>query len=184
VIVVCVVGAALVALLVYGVSAQSTSRTLDDELHSGQHPLAPESTRRLPLLTAGDPASTADPTSETLASYRGKVVVLNFWASWCAPCQEEAPLLEQAQHELQRHDGTILGVTYRDASPDSLKFVHEYHLTYPSLRDTEGEFTHSYGTDELPESFVIDREGRITAISRGEIDKAFLQRAVALAESS
>jgi len=112
------------------------------------------------------------------------VVVLNFWASWCEPCEMEAPLLEQAQNQLERHNGTVLGVTYLDASPDSLAFVHRYHLTYPNLRDNEGTFAHSYGTDQLPESFIIDRQGQIVAISRGEIGQSFLDRAVTLAQSS
>ena len=78
----------------------------------------------------------------------------------------------------------MLGVTYLDASPDSESFVRRYHLTYPSLRDNTGSFAHSYGTDQLPESFVIDRQGRIVAISRGEIEQAFVNHALALAESS
>jgi cytochrome c biogenesis protein CcmG/thiol:disulfide interchange protein DsbE len=96
----------------------------------------------------------------------------------------EAPLLESAQRRLEAHDATVLGVTYLDASPDSEGFVHRYHLTYTNLRDNTGAFAHSYGTDQLPESFVINRQGRIIAISRGEIDQAFVNHAVALAESS
>ena len=119
-----------------------------------------------------------------LAALEGKVVVLNFWASWCEPCQTEAPLLERAQARLRRAGGTVLGVTYLDATPDSLGFVRRFHLTYPNLRDNDGVFAHSYGTDQLPESFVIDRRGQITAISRGEIGQAFLDRAIALAQSS
>ena len=106
----------------------------------------------------------------SLASLRGKVVVLNFWASWCEPCQVEAPLLERVQSSLRQHDGTVLGVTYLDASPDSQSFVRRYHLTYPNLRDNNGTFARSYGTDQLPESFIINRQGRIVAISRGEIE--------------
>jgi cytochrome c biogenesis protein CcmG, thiol:disulfide interchange protein DsbE len=169
-------GACLVALLIYGVSAQSASRTLDELLARGQHPLAPAATRSLPLLDGRGDAS--------LASFRGKVVVLNFWASWCAPCQVEAPLLEHADGRLRGQGGTVLGVTYLDASPDSLAFVRRYHLAYPNLRDSDGAFAHSYGTDRLPESFVIDRRGHIVAISRGELDQAFLDRAIAIAERS
>ena len=120
----------------------------------------------------------------SLASLRGSVVVLNFWASWCEPCQAEAPLLERAQRRLEGHRGTVLGVTYLDASPDSLSFVRRYHLTYPNLRDGNGDFARSYGTNQLPESFILDRRGDIVAISRGELRQAFLNRAVALAESS
>jgi cytochrome c biogenesis protein CcmG/thiol:disulfide interchange protein DsbE len=78
----------------------------------------------------------------------------------------------------------VLGVTYLDASPDSRKFVRQFGLTYPNLRDADGEFVHAYGTDQLPESFVIDRRGDIVAISRGQVTVAFLQRAVKLAQSA
>jgi cytochrome c biogenesis protein CcmG/thiol:disulfide interchange protein DsbE len=175
-ILVSLLGACLIGLLIYGISHQSASRTLDEAVAKGQHPLAPDATRSLPDLSSAHTA--------TLASFSGKVVVLNFWASWCEPCQLEAPLLEHAQSQLERHDATVLGVTYKDATPDSLSFVRQYHLTYPNLRDAGGEFSGAYGTDQLPESFVIDRHGHIVAISRGEIDQAFLNRAIALSESS
>ena len=168
------VGLALIGLLVYGISTRSASRTLDDALASGLHPQAPSASTALPLL--------AQSGERSLSSYEGKVVVLNFWASWCEPCREEAPRLERLQQKLARHGGTVLGVTYKDAASDSIGFVRRYRLTYPSLRDTGGEFAHAFGTDALPESFVIDRQGRVVAIARGEAREAFLQRAVALAE--
>jgi cytochrome c biogenesis protein CcmG, thiol:disulfide interchange protein DsbE len=169
-------GASLVGLLVYGVSTQSANRTLDEQVAQRRSPHAPDSGQTLPLLDA--------PRDASVASFRGKVVVLNFWASWCQPCQVEAPLLEHAQRQLEHHDGTVLGVTYLDASPDSRAFVRRYRLTYPNLRDDEGRFAHSYGTDRLPESFIIDRRGKVIAISRGVIDQSFLDRALALAQSS
>jgi cytochrome c biogenesis protein CcmG/thiol:disulfide interchange protein DsbE len=169
-------GALLVALLIYGVSAQSASRTLDELVAKGERPRAPDAARLLPALGA--------PRDASLASFRGRVVVLNFWASWCEPCEIEAPLLERAQRELAGHGATVLGVTYEDVSPDSQSFVRRYHLSYPNLRDDDGRFAHSYGTDRLPESFIIDRAGNIVAISRGEINQAFLDRAVSLAERS
>jgi cytochrome c biogenesis protein CcmG, thiol:disulfide interchange protein DsbE len=169
-------GACVVGLLIYGVSAQSASRTLDEQVARSRRPAAPQATRMLPALDGHGDAS--------LASFRGRVVVLNFWASWCEPCQVEAPLLEHAQSQLEHHNGTVLGVTYLDASPDSESFVRRYHLTYPNLRDDNGVFAHSYGTDKLPETFVVDRRGKVVAISRGEIDQAFLNRAIALAQSS
>jgi cytochrome c biogenesis protein CcmG/thiol:disulfide interchange protein DsbE len=169
-------GVCIIALLIYGVSAQAPNRTLDELVAQRHWPAAPDATRPLPVLNGSGRRS--------LASLRGKVVVLNFWASWCEPCQVEAPLLEHEQGMLERHDATVLGVTYLDASPDSQSFVRHYHLTYPNLRDNDGAFAHSFGTDQLPESFVIDRDGHIVAISRGEIDQPFLDKALALAERS
>jgi cytochrome c biogenesis protein CcmG/thiol:disulfide interchange protein DsbE len=169
-------GAAVVALLVFGVTHQAASRTLDEAVAQGQQPRAPNPAMLLPVLSGSGRSS--------LAAYRGKVVLLNFWASWCEPCKAEAPQLERLQRQLQGLNGTVLGVTYLDASPDSRKFVRQFGLTYPNLRDTDGEFVHAYGTDQLPESFVIDRSGDIVAISRGQVTSAFLQRAVKLAQSA
>ncbi len=185
-----IAGACLIGLLVYGVTTQSASRTLDEAVAQGEHPMAPQATRKLQVLSGVTSATSASAVADTaatgnsLAAYRGKVVVLNFWASWCVPCQTEAPLLERSQSRLASHNGTVLGVTYLDASSDSRGFVQEHRITYPNLRDTTGEFAHAYGTDQLPESFVVNRNGDIVAISRGEIDQAFLNNAIKLAESS
>lgn len=170
-----VCGAALLALLIYGVTHQAASRTLDEAVALHHWPRAPEPRHMLPALNGGNSAD--------LASYTGKVVILNFWASWCTPCEHEAPLLERTQRVLERHGATVLGVTFKDITSDSQAFVRRFHLTYPSLRDSTGSFAQSYGTDQLPESFVIDRSGKVVAISRGEVDQRFLAQAVRVAEN-
>jgi cytochrome c biogenesis protein CcmG, thiol:disulfide interchange protein DsbE len=169
-------GAGVIALLVYGVGALSPSRTLDEALASGQRPLAPDAALALPVLGGGG--------LQALGAHRGEVVVLNFWASWCTPCEEEAPLLERAQATLARNRATVLGVSYKDTTSDSRSFARRYGLSYPILRDSTGAFAHAYGTDKLPETFIIDRTGRVVAISRGEIDSAFIGRAITLAQST
>lgn len=174
--VVILVGACLIGLLAYGVAAQGTNRSLDQALAAGRTPAAPQATQTLPALAGAVPGL-----GDSLTAYRGHVVLLNFWASWCPPCQAEAPLLQSAQDKLLRSGGTVLGVTYRDVSSDSLGFVREHHITYPILRDTTGEFAHAYGTDQLPESFVIDRRGDIVALCRGEVGQAFVAETVAFA---
>jgi cytochrome c biogenesis protein CcmG/thiol:disulfide interchange protein DsbE len=168
--------AGLLALLIYGVSTQAASRTLDEQVASHNYPPAPDASRALPVLGGRGRAS--------LASFRGRVLVLNFWASWCEPCRTEAPLLQRSQSALQAARGTVLGVSYLDATRDSEAFVRQYHLTFPQLRDGDGTFAHSYGTNQLPESFIIDRAGRVQAVARGEIGEPFVQRALALARGS
>jgi cytochrome c biogenesis protein CcmG, thiol:disulfide interchange protein DsbE len=170
-------GAALLGLLVYGVTHQAPSRSIDQALADGQQPLAPQATETLPALIGRGRGS--------LATYRGHVVVLNFWASWCPGCQAEAPEMERLQRELQRHSGTVLGVTYEDIASESLKFVRSYHITFPNLVDGSGEYGRSsYGTAQLPESFLINPSGHIAAVSRGEIEKPFVERALRLAGST
>lgn len=173
---VCLAGAALIGLLIYGVGNQAANRSLDEALAHGGHPIAPDASRPLPVLS-GDGES-------SLAAYRGKVVVVNFFASWCVACQEESPLLERTQHQLERHGATILGITYQDDASKSRTFLSQYGLTYPALRDASGEMAAAYGTRQLPESFLVGREGRIYDIERGPIGSAFAQRAVQLAKES
>ncbi len=176
VVIVSALGAALIGLLVYGVMSQAANRTLDEALARGEHPLAPDATMTLPVLGGGG--------SSSLAAYRGKVVLLNFWASWCLPCQEEAHLLEHAERALSADRATVLGVTFQDAAPDSESFVRKYGLTYPNMRDATGEFAQAFGTRQVPESFIINRTGHIMDISRGEIGPSFVKEALAIAEQS
>jgi cytochrome c biogenesis protein CcmG/thiol:disulfide interchange protein DsbE len=160
---------ALVALLVYGVLGVGASTTLDDAVKRGDRPDAP--VRELPALD-GDAGSLAD--------YAGKPVLVNFWASWCEPCKDEAPLLERAHRKLEAAGGAVLGVTVSDQSDDSRAFMREYGLTFPSLRDVEGAFARDFGTTGVPETFAIDREGRIAAISRGSVNEKFVDHALGL----
>jgi cytochrome c biogenesis protein CcmG, thiol:disulfide interchange protein DsbE len=173
---VALLAAALVGLLVYGVAGTADNTTLDDAVKRGERPAAPAGDRRLPRLDGRG--------SLSLGELEGKVVVLNFWASWCDPCRAEAPLLQDAHRALQRGGaGTVLGVTYNDTDSDSRAFEREFELSYPSLRDVGTELAEEFGTRALPETFVLDRRGRVVAVARGQLDRKFLDNAIAKARS-
>lgn len=159
---------ALLALLAFGVSHQGSNTSIDSAVQRGIRPAAPSARIALPILGTGG--------SESLADLHGKVVVLNVFASWCDPCKAEAPILEQEQRRIAGSNATILGVTYLDNSSDSERFVRQEHITYPVLRDVNGTFVRSFGTTGVPETFVIDRRGRIAALRRYQLDRQWLQQ--------
>lgn len=161
---------ALLALLAYGLGSTEPDRGVEDALARGERPPAPA--LELDRLSGGG--------SESLADYRGKVVVLNVWASYCEPCKRESPLLQRWHERISRDGaGTVLGIDILDVSSDARAFVREYGLTYPMLRDPDGESLGSLGVIAYPETFVIDRRGRIAAAARGEVDAAWMRANVA-----
>ena len=101
---------------------------------------------------------------ESLESYRGEVVVLNFWATWCAPCRIEMPSFEKLYRRYRSEGVTVLAITLDKNSENKIKsFVDEYDLSFPVLLDEKGEAERLYPSMTIPFTYIIDRQGRIVA---------------------
>jgi cytochrome c biogenesis protein CcmG/thiol:disulfide interchange protein DsbE len=152
---------AVVGLLVFGLLSKSSS-----------------------AIALGDPAPQTvlpqleGPGSESLADYRGKWVLVNFWASWCEPCRDEAAALEEFQQKHGGEDFTVLGIDTRDLSNDGRGFVSEFGLSYPQLRDGDGGFGDDFGTTGVPETYLIDPRGKVRLIAKGPVSTEYLQAEV------
>jgi len=152
---------AVVGLLTYGlVKKGGTSVAVGDPI--------PNASTELPRLDGKSSASVAD--------YRGRWVLLNVWASWCAPCRTESPDLERFYDAHKGSDFTILGIDSNDLSDDALNFVRRYDITYPQVHDGSGEFSeHELGTTGVPESFLVDPHGRLVLHSLGPVSEKYLE---------
>lgn len=135
---------------------------------------SPQKTR----LAEGSPAPTfvlpgLDGKMVDLQSYRGKVVFLNIWATWCPPCRDEMPSMERLYRELKGEDFEILAVSVDKAgAADVAPFMKRHRLSFPALLDPEGTMNGIYGATGVPESFIINREGVIKKIVIGPMDWA------------
>ncbi len=119
-----------------------------------------------PVPTVTLPAFDGPPVS--LAVLRGHPVVLNFWASWCVPCRDEAPLLEGMWREFGSRGLIVLGVDTQDLEAPARAFIKQYGITYPNVRDPDGSVGRLFGTTGVPETFFISADGRILGKFPGE----------------
>ena len=160
------VGVLLPVLLVLALLAFATLRhqqtlAIGAALARGETPLVPDLTL---------PAFDEPPVS--LRAFAGHPVILNFWASWCIPCRDEAPLLEGTWQEFRSQGLVVLGVDTQDLEAPARAFLKEFRITYLNVRDPDGSVGRWFGTTGVPETFFVDREGRI----RGKFPGAEVQR--------
>ncbi len=158
----------LVALLIFGVLQTSDDSSLDQAVAKGEKPMA-----KSIELTSLDGSGRGQ-----LSDYRGSVVLVNFWASWCGPCKDEAPLLNRVQQQLRAKGGTVVGVTVDDAREASLKFVRAHGLAFPTYRDPDRALNKAFSVKGVPESFLIDPQGRIVALQRQQITQEWIDRSL------
>ena len=148
---------AAIALVVAGVLALTALLALGLENRSpvtgrsGATRIAkPAPTISMPLYDGG---------TLTPADYEGKPVVLNFWASWCGPCRQEAPIFERLSREYGERGALFIGVNIQDATADATAYLREYDITYPNGIDADGSISIDYGVIGIPVTFFIDRDG-------------------------
>jgi cytochrome c biogenesis protein CcmG, thiol:disulfide interchange protein DsbE len=104
-----------------------------------------------------------------LSSLQGKAVVLNFWASWCLPCKEEAPFLEGLWQSNRGRGVVVVGYDAKDFRRDAQRFAKRFELTFPIVYDGPGDSLDEWGVTGFPETFVLDRQGRVVAAFVGEV---------------
>jgi len=110
--------------------------------------------------------STAD-----LSDMQGKVVVLNFWASWCVECRLEADLIEDTWRKYENQDVVFLGVAYADVEPNSIAYLDEFDITYPNAPDLGTLISNDYEITGVPETFFVDKEGTIQHVQIGPLNQ-------------
>ena len=155
--------AVVVALLgLLGWKLAQGDSEVTSELARGGSPVAPAFTLER-LDTSGE---------LTLASLRGKTVVLNFWASWCGPCRDEMPLLQAGSKRWEGKNVVFVGVDAKDDRGYARDFLERYGVTYPNVYDGKGSLIGRYGVTGYPETYFIDADGKVRHRIAGPVEEA------------
>ena len=151
----------VVGLLTFGLLSKGSARVAVGD---------PVPDRELPVLGGEGQGKIAD--------YRGRWVLVNLWASWCPPCREEAPVLERFSRRYRGRDTTVLGINVQDNSDDALAFLSEFQASYPQLRSIGDERSDAFGSNGVPENFLVDPSGHLALIVPGPVDERLLNEQV------
>lgn len=165
--VISVIALGFVALLVYGLMTAG-----DKRVEAGQAP--------------DFALTTFDGQNLKLSDLKGKVVVVNFWATWCLECEREASDLEQVWRDYQDRGVQFVGIDYLDQAPLNREYIERYGITYPNGPDLQGRAYQAYGVQGLPETFVVDPQGAVRKVFIGAVSRAELAAEIekVLAEAS
>jgi len=165
------VGAIIVSLLLAGCySGGGPKRTIDGSTGG-------------PGSLAGAPAVSyevkrLDGRSDALARYRGSVVVMNLWATWCPPCREEMPALEQLYEQNKAKGVVVLGIDQGESAAAAGAFAREHGVTFPILLDSDQQYGRSYAAIGLPTTVIVDRSGHVVRGIDGQLTLAQMREAV------
>lgn len=114
----------------------------------------------------------------TLSELQGQVVIVNFWASWCPPCREEAAYLEATWRKYQDRGVVFLGVDYVDAEPNALAYIEEFDITYPNGPDIGEKISQAYRIKGVPETFYVDKTGHLRGVHIGPLSPPILDNMI------
>jgi cytochrome c biogenesis protein CcmG, thiol:disulfide interchange protein DsbE len=176
-------------LLAFGLLSRSADKTIDTSLADAKAPPAPGF--ELELLQRGRVGPRLAPRLRpaaadgriALAELRGVPVVLNFWASWCPPCREEAPRLERRWQAARAEGVLFLGLDMQDLSGDARDFLREFRVSYPNVRDRGDDVAREWGVTGLPETFFISRRGRVVGHVIGAVSVRQLDDGIRAAQA-
>ncbi len=152
----------------FALSLRSDAGSVKSQVLDGEHPPAPEFALR-PLSGEGE---------VRLSDHRGDVVLVNFWASWCEPCRDETPLLVRWADRYGPRGLTVVGVDAQDFVEDARRFAGEYGVRYPIGHDSDNSVTRRWGVSGFPETFVVDRAGRVRHTWTGPVEDEDLRETV------
>ena len=177
-----------VGLLVFGLLTQAPNSQIDDQLANAQ--AAPAPGFELAVLADGQPGeklatawrrAAADGTVD-FEELRGTPVVLNFWASWCVPCREEAPALRSGSQRWHERGVLFLGLNMQDVTEDARAFLREFDLDFPQVRDPNNAAARRWGLTGIPETFFISARGDVVGHVIGTVSSEQLDTGATAAE--
>jgi len=167
------IGAVALLLVLLGWNLAHNSGAVADDLAKGKHPAAPAF--ELSRLDAADGKL-------SLADLKGKPVIVNFWASWCIPCKDEAPALQKTYEKYRAQGLTVIGIDAQDFVGDAKRFAARLGITYPIVHDAPGVTVDRYGVTGFPETFFIGRNGKLVGTHvEGAVSADDLERNIPLA---
>jgi cytochrome c biogenesis protein CcmG/thiol:disulfide interchange protein DsbE len=179
----------LLAALTYGLVADAPQPTIDEALAQSEAVEAPgfelsvlREGKLGPRLSAAVGPAVGD-RRVNLDELRGTPVVVNFWASWCVPCREEAPVLERTWREARERGVLFVGLNQQDVVGDARKLLREFGISYLNVRDPGNEVARRWGLVGLPETFFLDADGEVVAHILGAVSAAELGEGIEAARS-
>ncbi len=164
----------LVLLLGWRLVDIERGQHIPSDIAQGKRPAAPDF-----LLPRLDQAGMLQ-----LSSLRGKTVIVNFWASWCVPCQEEAPVLQATWEQYEAEDVVVLGIDTEDLSGDARNFIERFGLTYPNVRDASGQTSIDFGLIAMPETYFVNPQGQLVGHVLGQVGADDIAEGIALSGDS